>query len=96
MSALERIVAIMLKRAECDLAASDERLDERDVKLATAIAALVGKVRDLQTNAGKQRGQGEDNDAAAASDERLEQSVLDALDALVDGRAAGLARPVDG
>ncbi len=95
LAGLKRIATRQIERAEADALAANAPLDDREVKLATALAALVGKIRELEINPRGRRAGSDETDAATAPEPGLEQSLLEALEAFVDGRAAGLARAAE-
>lgn len=98
VAALARTAAVMVARFEKRMTGGgdDDPIEEGDVKLLAALASALAKVRDLRNSSGNARDDRKNETAtggkAGPEDGSVPQSVLDALEALVDGRAAGLAR----
>ena len=93
-ASLRRSAVVMVRRLERRFQGGDGDLEESDVKLLANLATAVAKVMDLQQSPGKKR-DGQSVEPGVHDEEGdgdVPQSVLDALEALADGRAAGLAR----
>lgn len=94
---LRRTAAAMVRRLERRFADEDGDVDERDVKTLAALMAAVAKMTEmteLEANPGKRRDGKtvEDPSGPETGDSDVPRQVLDALEALVDGRAAGVDR----
>jgi len=93
---LHRTLAVMIARLEARVLAAADDIDERDVKMLTALAAAHSKVtapdssldrpNDSSTRSPRDPAHG------APAESGLPRHILDALEQLVDGRAAGLSR----
>lgn len=83
---LIRTSAIMTRQLEARVKADGYETDERDIKQLTALAQACAKLTELEESPREPA----NSQAAGARSGNVSQQILDALEALVDGRAAGL------
>lgn len=83
---LIRTAAIMTRQLEARVKADGYETDERDIKQLTALAQACARLTELEESPREPA----TSDTAGARSGNVPQQILDALEALVDGRAAGL------
>jgi hypothetical protein len=85
---LIRTAGIMTRQLEARVKADGYETDERDIKQLTALATACARLSELEESPRERTSP----DAASTRTGNVPQQILDALGALVDGRAAGIAR----
>ncbi|WP_036789980.1 hypothetical protein [Pleomorphomonas koreensis] len=84
---LIRTAGIMTRQLEARVKADGYETDERDIKQLTALATACARLSELEESPRERT-----RPDAAARSGSVPQQILDALEALVEGRAAGVAR----